>query len=153
MNLRTIALLAMAVTVGCPFQQEESDDAAAVAALATLSAPSSSLNSATVSFDARDFNDAPFNCSNSFAVSSTVSLQPLDLRFYISDVRLVKDDGTTVPVIMTADGKWQSRGRRFLILRTRAVPALAVRRRPIRIRRFTFNTLPGIIRASSSYWD
>lgn len=114
MNFRTIALLAMAVTVGCPFQQEESDDAAAMAALATLSAPSSSLNSAVVSFEARDFNDTVFSCSGTFAVSSTVSLQPLDLRFYISDVRLVKDDGTTVPVIMTADGKWQSRGAALL---------------------------------------
>ena len=27
MNFRTIALLAMAVTVGCPFQQEENGDA------------------------------------------------------------------------------------------------------------------------------
>jgi uncharacterized repeat protein (TIGR04052 family) len=114
MNFRTIALLAMAATVGCPFQQEENDDTATLAALATLSASSSSLNSATVSFEARDFNDALFNCGNTFAVSSTVSLQPLDLRFYISDVRLVKDDGTTVPVIMTADGKWQSRGAALL---------------------------------------
>lgn len=114
MNLRTLAFLAMAVTVGCPFQKEEKDDTAALAALATLSASSSSLNSATVEFQARDYNDAAFSCSSTFAVSSSVSLQPLDLRFYISDVRLVKADGSTVPVIMTADGKWQSRGAALL---------------------------------------
>lgn len=115
MNYRTIVAFALAAaSAGCPFQQEKSDDAAMLAALATISAPASNLNSATMAFEARDFNDASFNCSGTFAVTNSVSLQPLDLRFYISDVRLIKEDGTTVPVIMNADGKWQSRGAALL---------------------------------------
>lgn len=40
--------------------------------------------------------------------TSGASAQFADLRFFISQVELLRDDGTSVPLALTVDGKWQS---------------------------------------------
>jgi uncharacterized repeat protein (TIGR04052 family) len=52
---------------------------------------------------------APVTCTSTIAgvgtTRSTVSIS--DLRFYVSRVRLVRTDGSEVPVSLTQDGLWQ----------------------------------------------
>ncbi len=65
----------------------------------------------TVSFEAR-IGDVPFSCSTlATGMGSTgATIEPLDFRVYVHDVRLVGADGKDVPVTLTNDGKWQYEG-------------------------------------------
>lgn len=62
----------------------------------------------TIQFAAQ-VNGTAADCGGSFQnvglAKSTVSFS--DFRFYISDVRLINDQGTEVPVMLTQDGLWQ----------------------------------------------
>ena len=51
----------------------------------------------------------PFACGRTFAGIGTTSatIEPGDLRFYVSEVRLVRDDGSAEPVVLDTDGRWQ----------------------------------------------
>lgn len=53
--------------------------------------------------------DARLSCGEKYPgigpTKSTIS--PRDFRFYISNVLLTKEDGSTVPVVLEQDGKWQ----------------------------------------------
>jgi uncharacterized repeat protein (TIGR04052 family) len=48
-----------------------------------------------------------FACGRSYAQSGT-TLQAADFRLYISDVKLLNSAGGEEPVLLTADGKWQT---------------------------------------------
>lgn len=54
-------------------------------------------------------NGQPFACGQSYtdvgATRSTIT--PSDFRMYVSDVKLVRKDGSAVPVQLTQDGIWQ----------------------------------------------
>lgn len=52
----------------------------------------------------------PFACGRSYTGlgRDKVSWTPQDLRFYVSDVALLRPDGTAVPVTLTSDGTWQN---------------------------------------------
>ena len=54
-------------------------------------------------------NGQPFACGQSYAnVGTTKStITPSDFRLYVSEVKLVRIDGTTVPVQLAQDGIWQ----------------------------------------------
>lgn len=53
--------------------------------------------------------DQPFACGTAYdSLGTGVALTPMDLRFYVHDVRLVRDDGREVPVELDDDGKWQN---------------------------------------------
>ncbi len=61
--------------------------------------------------------DAPFSCTSTFSgvgAGAGVTLEPLDFRFYVHDVRLVTADGDEVPVTLDQDGLWQSGGLALL---------------------------------------
>ncbi len=62
----------------------------------------------TIQFAAR-VNESPAECGGSFRnvglAKSTISFS--DFRFYVSDVRLINDQGAEVPVTLTQDGLWQ----------------------------------------------
>lgn len=51
-----------------------------------------------------------FRCGQSYSGLGTTksSFTPSDLRFYISEVRLVRADGGEVPLELDQDGKWQA---------------------------------------------
>jgi uncharacterized repeat protein (TIGR04052 family) len=53
--------------------------------------------------------DEAFACGTRYAGIGTTgsSITVSDFRFYVSGVRLVKDDGTEVPLALTQDGLWQ----------------------------------------------
>ena len=53
--------------------------------------------------------DAPFACGARYEVGG-VGMEARDLRFYVSDVRLVRNDGTEVPLELEQDGLWQHQG-------------------------------------------
>lgn len=62
----------------------------------------------TVRFAAR-VGDAPFSCGQSYAGIGTSgsSIQVNDFRFFVSNVRLLKSDGSEVPVMLAQDGATQ----------------------------------------------
>jgi uncharacterized repeat protein (TIGR04052 family) len=53
---------------------------------------------------------APFSCSSSYNNIGTTktTIQPLDFRFYVHDVMLVRAGGQMVPLKLKQDMKWQS---------------------------------------------
>jgi uncharacterized repeat protein (TIGR04052 family) len=54
-------------------------------------------------------NGQPFACGQNYANVGTTrsTITPSDFRFYVSEVNLVRKDGSTVPVQLTQDGVWQ----------------------------------------------
>jgi uncharacterized repeat protein (TIGR04052 family) len=72
------------------------------AALSALREPVS------ISFEAR-VGDAPFACGSSYADigATAVTAEPQDLRFYVSDVRMLRSDGSEEPVEIEARSPWQ----------------------------------------------
>lgn len=84
-----------------------------VSAIALLAAcsnmgPFTSGQSVNIQF-AGVINGQPFACGQSYAnVGTTKStITPSDFRMYVSEVKLVRKDGSTVPVALTQDGVWQ----------------------------------------------
>lgn len=51
----------------------------------------------------------PFRCGGAYADIGTTksTVTPSDFRFYVSDVALIRADGTEQPVALTQDQKWQ----------------------------------------------
>ena len=58
---------------------------------------------------AAQINGQPFACGQRYeGVGSTRStITPSDFRMYVSEVKLVRQDGSTVPLQLTQDGVWQ----------------------------------------------
>ncbi|MEW6267698.1 MAG: MbnP family copper-binding protein, partial [Thermodesulfobacteriota bacterium] len=56
-----------------------------------------------------EIDGEPFACGRSFAGvgTSAATVEPADLRFYVSDVRLVGEDGAETPLLLDQDGTWQ----------------------------------------------
>lgn len=54
-------------------------------------------------------NGQPFACGQNYANVGTTrsTITPSDFRFYVSEVNLVRKDGSTVPVQLNQDGVWQ----------------------------------------------
>lgn len=51
----------------------------------------------------------PFRCGTTYAdLGAGTELTPVDLRFYVHDVRLLREDGSEVRVELDDDGKWQN---------------------------------------------
>jgi uncharacterized repeat protein (TIGR04052 family) len=50
----------------------------------------------------------PFSCQKSYPLGNPkVTVNPLDFRFYLSDIALINDNGQVVPLTLVQDGKWQ----------------------------------------------
>ncbi|NTV10615.1 MAG: metallo-mystery pair system four-Cys motif protein [Zoogloea sp.] len=60
---------------------------------------------------AAEVNGAPFACGRSYeAIGRSASrITPTDLRFYVSQVALITEDGRAVPLALEQDGAWQYR--------------------------------------------
>ena len=58
---------------------------------------------------AAQINGQPFACGQRYeGVGSTRStITPSDFRMYVSEVKLVRQDGSTVPLQLAQDGVWQ----------------------------------------------
>ena len=58
---------------------------------------------------AGEINGQSFACGQSYANVGTTrsTITPSDFRLYVSEVKLVRKDGSTVPVQLTQDGIWQ----------------------------------------------
>jgi uncharacterized repeat protein (TIGR04052 family) len=52
----------------------------------------------------------PFACSKKYTGigTSKTSFEPLDFRMYVTDVSLLRADGSEVPLTLTADNQWQT---------------------------------------------
>ena len=61
---------------------------------------------------AAQINGQPFTCGQRYEGVGTTrsSITPSDFRMYISDVKLLRQDGSAVPVQLTPDGVWQDHG-------------------------------------------
>ncbi|HMV80245.1 MAG TPA: metallo-mystery pair system four-Cys motif protein [Leptospiraceae bacterium] len=62
----------------------------------------------SITFRADAGSTKSVGCGSSFATSSSSAVQIQDLRMYVSNVNLVKADGSKTPFTFTSDGKWQS---------------------------------------------
>ncbi len=61
----------------------------------------------TLTFAAR-VGSEPFSCTKTFDVGSpATAVAPIDFRLYVSEVRLVRADGSETPLALVPDGKWQ----------------------------------------------
>lgn len=79
-----------------------------VLAQAPVSAPTDARRQVAIRFEAT-VGDEAFACGRRYdgiGVSGS-SITVADFRFYVSAVRLIRDDGTEVPVPLTVDGLWQ----------------------------------------------
>jgi uncharacterized repeat protein (TIGR04052 family) len=78
-----------------------------VSACSTLPSPPTS-QAVELKFAAQ-INGQPFACGQRYeGVGTTRStITPSDFRMYVSEVKLVRQDGSTVPVQLTQDGVWQ----------------------------------------------
>jgi uncharacterized repeat protein (TIGR04052 family) len=94
-----------------------SDDLGMVAALAALSPSGASSSPVSITFQVADDNTTTavdaFSCAGTMTVA-TRSLTPRDLRFWVSELKLVKADLTTVDVTLDQDGVWQYRNAALL---------------------------------------
>ena len=69
---------------------------------------SAANQSVTIEF-AAEINGAPFTCGQSYSGVGTTrsTITPSDWRLYVSEVRLIRDDGQAVPLALNQDGVWQ----------------------------------------------
>ena len=82
----------------------------AAVTLAACSTPGQQASKQPVDIQfAAEINGQPFACGQSYSnVGTTKStITPSDYRLYVSEVNLVRKDGSTVPVQLTQDGVWQ----------------------------------------------
>jgi uncharacterized repeat protein (TIGR04052 family) len=50
----------------------------------------------------------PFKCGTTFSLGNPATMvAPVDFRFYVSEIKLVRADGSDVPLVLIPDGKWQ----------------------------------------------
>ena len=60
---------------------------------------------------AAEFAGKPFACGQSYTLGTpAVAATPTDLRLYVSEVSLLRADGTAVPVALDTDNRWQANG-------------------------------------------
>jgi uncharacterized repeat protein (TIGR04052 family) len=80
-----------------------------LAALLVLLAGPACKNSVAIHFAAK-VGDQAFRCGQSYPDLGTTksTFTPSDLRFYISEVRLLRAGGEEVPLELDQDGKWQA---------------------------------------------
>ncbi len=100
-------------------QQEEDalPDSVLLAGLLNATLGSAS-RTASVAFKALDSNSSAFNCGSTFFVDTTTggsgTMTPIDLRFFVSEVKLIDWNGTTSSAPLTSDGVWQAYGAGLL---------------------------------------
>jgi uncharacterized repeat protein (TIGR04052 family) len=83
---------------------------AAALALAACSTVSNAPKTAQVTLNfAAQINGQPFACGQRYDGVGTTrsSITPSDFRMYVSEVKLLRQDGSAVPVQLTQDGIWQ----------------------------------------------
>jgi uncharacterized repeat protein (TIGR04052 family) len=83
---------------------------AAALALAACSTMPDAPKTAQVSLNfAAQINGQPFACGQRYDGVGTTrsSITPSDFRMYVSEVKLLRQDGSAVPVQLTQDGVWQ----------------------------------------------
>ena len=82
----------------------------AALALAACSTVPDAPKTAQVSLNfAAQINGQPFACGQRYDGVGTTrsSIMPSDFRMYVSEVKLLRQDGSAVPVQLTQDGVWQ----------------------------------------------
>lgn len=85
--------------------------AAALAACSTTPPDQPALQQVSLRF-AAEVNGQPFACGKSYTNIGTTqsTITPNDYRLYVSDIKLLKSDGSSTALTLTQDGKWQHQG-------------------------------------------
>jgi len=78
-------------------------------------APAATTESIRIQFAAQ-VRSAPFSCGQSYSgIGTTASkITPTDFRFFVSDLSLLRADGSDVPLALDQDGTWQYRNLALL---------------------------------------
>jgi uncharacterized repeat protein (TIGR04052 family) len=105
--------------------------ASAIAAALLLAAcaapipPAETAAPVTIRF-AAEFAGKPFACGQSYSLGTPAAMvTPTDLRLYVSEVALVRADGTAVPLTLDTDNRWQANGVALLDFEDGAGPCAA----------------------------
>lgn len=87
----------------CQKNEENKNDTMLAATLAMMSMDEGTkTRDVTISFDAKDANGDSFDCARSIA-TGTESVTGQDLRFFISDIKLIKENGSEVEMTLNTD--------------------------------------------------
>jgi len=94
-------------------EEEETSLKPAIAALALLSGSGSSGNPTySVGFEALDSSGNAFACGSNLSITTTTggtgNFTPGDLRFYVSEVKLIDANDQDVSVSLPTDNEWQA---------------------------------------------
>lgn len=113
-GLAVVAFAALSAAPACAalgLTSEEDDNSALLLGLAAAATLPQNF---TVNFAAIDSNGASFACGSNFAVSSTAggasSFRPVDLRFFVSQVKLITTGGAEVAATLPDVAGWQAQG-------------------------------------------
>ncbi|MCE2696142.1 MAG: metallo-mystery pair system four-Cys motif protein [Nostocales cyanobacterium LE14-WE4] len=70
-------------------------------------AQTSNTQEVKINFQAR-VDKQPFECGKTYTLGKPATkVTPDDFRFYVSDLALIDNNGKSIPVNLTQDGKWQ----------------------------------------------
>jgi uncharacterized repeat protein (TIGR04052 family) len=70
-------------------------------------AQTSNTQEVKINFQAR-VDKQPFECGKTYTLGKPATkVTPDDFRFYVSDLALIDNNGKSIPVSLTQDGKWQ----------------------------------------------
>jgi uncharacterized repeat protein (TIGR04052 family) len=82
----------------------------AAAGIAALGATANAQSSQTFTIKfAAEIGGKPFSCAETYAAIGTTksTIRPADFRVFVSEIELLRGDGTAVPLSLEQDGKWQ----------------------------------------------
>lgn len=117
--LACVALFAAPACAALGLTSEEDDTSALLLGLAAAATLPQNF---TINFAAIDSNGANFACGANFAVSSTAggaaSFRPVDLRFFVSQVKLITASGAEVAATLPDVSGWQTQGAGLLDFET-----------------------------------
>jgi len=69
---------------------------------------------------------APFACGQTYRLGlEGGAVLPTDFRFFVSEVALLRPDGSAVPVVLAEDGRWQRQGTALLDFEDASGPCAA----------------------------
>lgn len=109
--LLSVPLASFAFVAACDDDNSSATPAIDAGPSRETTTPADNDGTVAVAFEAR-VGDTPFSCSAPATGMGTThaTIEPLDFRVYVHDVRLIGAAGEDVPLVLIDDGKWQYEG-------------------------------------------
>ncbi|WCL49205.1 MbnP family copper-binding protein [Leptospira sp. GIMC2001] len=108
--LALVALISMLNLTSCDTENSKNDDDTLFLGLAALATAPQSVN---LEFDVTA-NGTAFESNKAITVNGVSNVVFRDFRFYVSEVKFLRADGTTTDATLTDDGIWQTKNLALL---------------------------------------